>query len=109
MNGARRYDAGLFSFVLATWSIFSLKRVPFKLYGLSFRGKSAFFPLASGRAELCRRLALRLFQWQNALNALRFLFRQCFLSSRTSFYPDSDGLADIAGTYDVPPGKATHT
>ena len=43
MNGARRYDAGLFSFVLATWSIFSLKRVPFKLYGLSFRGKARFF------------------------------------------------------------------
>lgn len=32
-----------------------------------------------------------------------------FLSGRASFYPDSDGLADIAGTYDIPPGKVTLT
>ena len=37
------------------------------VYGLSFRGKSAVFPLASGRAALCRRLALYLFQSENAL------------------------------------------
>ena len=29
----------------------------FKPYGLSFRGKSAIFPLTLGRAALCRRLA----------------------------------------------------
>ncbi|MCI7568890.1 MAG: hypothetical protein MSH25_05885, partial [Desulfovibrio sp.] len=34
----------------------------FKPYGLSLRGKSAVFPLSSGRAALCRRLALYLFQ-----------------------------------------------
>ncbi|HIX40719.1 MAG TPA: hypothetical protein H9857_07975, partial [Candidatus Desulfovibrio intestinigallinarum] len=28
----------------------------FKPYGLSFRGKSAVFPLTLGRAALCRRL-----------------------------------------------------
>ena len=33
----------------------------FKPYGLSFRGKSAVFPLASGRAALCRRRACHLF------------------------------------------------
>ncbi|WP_300810981.1 hypothetical protein [uncultured Desulfovibrio sp.] len=34
----------------------------FKPYGLSFRGKSAFFPLTLGRAALCCRLAFHLFQ-----------------------------------------------
>ncbi|WP_299393679.1 hypothetical protein, partial [uncultured Desulfovibrio sp.] len=29
----------------------------FKPYSLSFRGKNAVFPLTSGRAALCRRLA----------------------------------------------------
>ena len=42
-------------------NIFSLKRFAFQTYGLSFRGKSAVFPLTSGRAALCRRLAFYLF------------------------------------------------
>ena len=34
--------------------IFSFKHWPFQPYGLSFRGKSAFSPLTSGRAALER-------------------------------------------------------
>ena len=41
--------------------------VRFKSCGLSFCEKQRGFPLSSGRADLCRRLAFRLLQRQNAL------------------------------------------
>lgn len=46
-------------------NIFSLKRIEFKSYGLSFR-KKAVFPLISVRAALCRRPALCLFNGYQA-------------------------------------------
>ena len=43
-------------------SIFSLKRCAFQTIRPVVRGKNAVFPLTSGRAALCRRLAFHLFQ-----------------------------------------------
>ena len=56
-----------------TMSAFSVcNALWFKSYSLLFCAKTVVFPLTSGRAALCCRLAFCLFQWQHALVAAFF-------------------------------------
>ena len=68
-GGARRRQAQATGAPPAPFSsIFRLKRCAFHTYGLSFRGKTAVFPLTSGRAALYAASHLAFFKGKTFLD-----------------------------------------